>query len=199
MAREVAVAQAQFPAVSRITRRDVRLPPLWRSARSVGCSRPVRLALLATLSVAVIRTTVLDWRRVNGHSMAPALAPGQLLACNRLAYGFRLPGMSGYLVEWSAPQPGQLVIYSSPTDGECCVKRVALPPEGLRGLGPGEVWVLGDNSEESCDSRDHGPVPLALIHGRAHVISLTFFHTPRRYFSKAAGLILMSPRLFSPS
>jgi signal peptidase I len=141
---------------------------IWRS-------RLVRLALAATLGVAVIRTTVLDWRRVTGHSMSPTLAPGQLLACNRLAYGCRLPGMSGYLIEWSAPQPGELVIYSSPTDGQCCVKRVASPPGGPERLREGEVWALGDNAEESCDSRDHGPLSLSLIHGRAHTLSCAFF------------------------
>jgi signal peptidase I len=122
------------------------------------------------LGIALVRSSVLDWRRVSGNSMSPSLTPGQLLVCNRLAYGWRAPGMPRYLIAWSAPQPGELVIYSSPSDGQCCVKRVAAPPANRGELGDGEVWVLGDNSEESCDSRDHGPVPLSLIHGRAHVL-----------------------------
>jgi hypothetical protein len=108
--------------------------------------------------------------------MSPTIAPGRLLACNRLAYGLRLPGMSSYLTQWSAPKPGELVIYSSPTDGQCCVKRVAIAPAGAEESLEGAVWVLGDNSEESCDSRDHGAVPLALIHGRAHALPLAFGH-----------------------
>ena len=31
---------------------------------------------------------------------------------------------------------------------------------------PGHVWVEGDNSPNSYDSRHYGPVPLAQIHGR---------------------------------
>lgn len=31
----------------------------------------------------------------------------------------------------------------------------------------GHCWVVGDNLPSSLDSRDHGPIPLALIRGKA--------------------------------
>lgn len=31
----------------------------------------------------------------------------------------------------------------------------------------GHVWLLGDNPEESIDSRHYGPVPIGLIQGKA--------------------------------
>lgn len=34
-------------------------------------------------------------------------------------------------------------------------------------LPPGHVWLEGDNHHQSTDSRHYGPVPLALIRGRA--------------------------------
>jgi signal peptidase I len=128
-------------------------------------SRRVIAALLGlTALVAVARCSVIDWFRVTGPSMAPALASGDLIVCNRLAYGLRLPGMSRSVVQWAEPQVGDLVIFPSPDDGVRCVKRVAAPPSNS--LPAGCVWVLGDNSEESRDSRDHGPVPIASIDGR---------------------------------
>ena len=33
----------------------------------------------------------------------------------------------------------------------------------------GHVWVEGDNSERSCDSRIFGPLPLGLIKGRVFI------------------------------
>lgn len=39
----------------------------------------------------------------------------------------------------------------------------------------GHCWLLGDNLEESRDSRTYGPVPLALIRGKviARILPLT--------------------------
>ena len=31
----------------------------------------------------------------------------------------------------------------------------------------GHVWLLGDNPDESIDSRHYGPVPIGLIQGKA--------------------------------
>jgi Signal peptidase, peptidase S26 len=41
-----------------------------------------------------------------------------------------------------------------------------LPPPALQQVPRGHVWLQGDNLLLSRDSREYGPVPLALLRGR---------------------------------
>ena len=91
--------------------------------------------------------------------MEPAIHSGSVLVVNRLQYGLRLPGQSGYLVRWAAPKQGDVVVFYTPSGG-VAVKRCALikgtPLEGT--LGEGAFIAMGDNSLQSYDSRSYGPV-----------------------------------------
>lgn len=132
--------------------------------------------------------------RVKGPSMVPSYADGQVLFVNRLAYGLQGPIIGHYLWMWKAPTIGDPVVVRKP-DGQWVVKRVAgLPgmPMTVAGhtlevgdravsLTPAqEYWlsscaavpqdsmfVLGDNSDRSQDSRDWGFVPLGDVVGRS--------------------------------
>jgi signal peptidase I len=99
--------------------------------------------------------------RVRGRSMAPALLPGERLMFDRLAY-VRNP-----------PRAGDVVWVAHPLRPELrMVKRLAGVPGdtlGGRTLGRGEYWLLGDNTDESTDSRDFGPVRCRELLGRAWV------------------------------
>lgn len=46
----------------------------------------------------------------------------------------------------------------------------------------GRVWLSGDNASNSTDSRDYGPVPVALLRGRV-VARVSFFRRPAQFFS----------------
>ena len=115
--------------------------------------------LLAALLSAGDRL-VIPWV-VAGHSMEPALWPGDRLLIDRWTFRQR------------APRVGELVLFEGPS-GTPLVKRVAGPPRHaptypeLWGAGDGGPvhWVLGDHPEMSRDSRHFGLVPSTRIRGR---------------------------------
>lgn len=92
-------------------------------------------------------------------SMAPALRSGDYVFAVR----------SGPMV-----RAGDIVIFPHPDEPAMdLVKRVAARPgdsveraDGTVQLGPDDVYVLGDNSAESADSRQLGPIPLSSIEWR---------------------------------
>ena len=144
------------------------------------------LVLAAVLFVAVRLT--LQNTRVDGHSMEPTLHDGQYLMVNKLAYRFGDP-QRGDIVVFRSPQddgkalikrvigaPGDAVEI---VDGNVLINGVALvepylaesaPRSGNWGpwqLAVGEYLALGDNRNNSNDSRSFGPVSGSTIIGRA--------------------------------
>ncbi len=99
--------------------------------------------------------------RVFGHSMAPVLRPGQLVLIDQEAYRGR------------QPRRGEIVVARpSGLGGRAFVKRVVgLPREQVRlgartwALGAEEFFLLGDQQEQSMDSRIFGPVRLEELVG----------------------------------
>jgi signal peptidase I len=91
--------------------------------------------------------------------MTPTLRSGAVLVVFRLAYGLRLPGSPGYLLRWSGPKAGDVVVFLTP-GGDTAVKRC-----GVRSSGD-MFFALGDNYRESYDSRFYGPVPVDRVIGK---------------------------------
>ena len=82
-------------------------------------------------------------RRVSGKSMAPTLKPGRIVI-----------GQRGYDATRRL-KVGDIIIIKH--DGLEKIKRVAL-------LRDNEVYVLGDNSAASTDSRHFGWLPLSAVY-----------------------------------
>jgi signal peptidase I len=106
-----------------------------------------------------MKVFLFDFMVAAGPSMTPAIRSGAVLLVVRVAYGFRLPGATGYLLRWSAPKAGDVVVFLTPS-GDRAVKRC--------GVWDGEdtFFALGDNHRESYDSRFYGPVPVDSILGK---------------------------------
>jgi len=130
--------------------------------------------------------------RVDGSSMLPTLHNGEFVLVNRLAYRF------------DAPQRGDIVVFHYPPDPQQdLIKRViglpgdtvhvqggtvwvndepldepyiAQPPlySGTWVVPPGNLFVLGDNRNDSSDSHSWGMLPFENIVGKAVLIYWPF-------------------------
>ena len=98
---------------------------------------------------------------VRGRSMAPALLPSERLLIDRLAYVRNRPRAND--VVW--------VLHPSRPELRMLKRLAGVPGDTFCGrtLKRGEYWVLGDNAEESTDSRVFGPVRRRDLLGRAWV------------------------------
>jgi nickel-type superoxide dismutase maturation protease len=117
-----------------------------------------RLAVLLGLLLAGIFLftghVALPWT-VTGSSMEPTLAVGDLVIVDIWSYRYR------------EPRTGEIVLVIGPLpDDNPLVKRVAAAPAGDSGEHGTGLWLLGDNAENSTDSRHFGPVPVDRIRGR---------------------------------
>ena len=86
--------------------------------------------------------------------MEPHYRDGDRVLVNRYAFSFR------------RPQPGDAVVVRDPErPARHLLKRVASGPEGAND--PWAVYVLGDNAEQSRDSRAFGPLSVEAVIGKA--------------------------------
>lgn len=136
----------------------------------------------------------MDIVTVSGTSMEPALHDGDRVFVSRVHYGLPIPFMPGYIIRWSTPKKGDIVVYSQPTDGRLAMKRVwagpttavelenrrlraehisaSVSPKAARAFREepsvprGELLVIGDNRVESVDSRHYGPIKIDSLIGK---------------------------------
>ena len=120
--------------------------------------RAISAVVIAAAAVRLLRTIgvpPLSRYVVDGTSMEPAFRSGDRVLVNRLAYRRR------------DPHAGEVVVLRDPERlGHVLLKRIATAPEGIV-PGPSHIFVLGDNSAESRDSRAFGTVPSSEINGKA--------------------------------
>jgi len=170
-------------------------PPEWGATASpkneVGALHLLG-ELLQTLLIAGILFLIVNLAtariRVDGSSMEPSLHDGELVVVNRLAY------------RWSDLTRGDIIVFNFPfdpdrrfikrliglpgdrimvQDGRLYINNVpveepyiAAPPvyRGTWTVGPDEVFVLGDNRNNSSDSQNWGMLPINEIIGKAVVV-----------------------------
>ena len=84
----------------------------------------VRPMLVVVLVLCTFRSAVADWNDVPTGSMKPTIVEGDRILVNKLAYGLRMPFTDWWLMQWSGPQWGDVVVCFSPANGDRLVKRV---------------------------------------------------------------------------
>ena len=140
-------------------------------------ARWIVLLLALAIAVVIVRGSLVELSFVLGHSMQPTLDQGDLLVCNRLAYGLHVPLVERAIIDWARPQVGDVVIVRWPEDRHWCLKRVVVPPLSAQPLADNMVWVEGDNTLASRDSRSRGPIPIGNVRGRVHLPGCIRFST----------------------
>jgi len=157
-----------------------------------GNLKRIVLDILETLILAVVLyfgiNAVSVRVRVDGFSMNPTLQDGEYILVNRLAYKIGNP-VRGDIVVFSFPMdprqdlikrviglPGESI---SVQDGKVMINGVPLeepyiaaPPiyNGTWEVPEGQLFVLGDNRNESKDSHEWGLLPVENVVGRAILI-----------------------------
>jgi signal peptidase I len=170
---------------------EPQLQPDIENNQTVNLKRIV-LDILETLILAVVLyfgiNAVSVRVRVDGFSMNPTLQDGEYILVNRLAYKIGNP-VRGDIVVFSFPMdprqdlikrviglPGESI---SVQDGKVMINGVPLeepyiaaPPiyNGTWEVPEGQLFVLGDNRNESKDSHEWGLLPLENVVGRAILI-----------------------------
>lgn len=135
-----AAAAAGDPAL--LGEASARLDLLWRDhlalAARKGPARELLESALLALAVALCaRAFVVEAFKIPSSSMVPAVQVGDHILVSKLAYGLRLPFLNRFLVRWSEPRRGDVVVFANPREpGKDYIKRVI----GL----PGDVVELRD-------------------------------------------------------
>jgi len=112
---------------------------------------------------------------MEGPSMLPTLAnSGEIVIENIFSYRLRPNNLArGDLITFRSPlDPSRMVckrVIGLPGDVVCVDPTGEKAPSEEHVLVPkGHVWVSGDNTACSNDSRDHGPVSMALIRAKLY-------------------------------
>jgi signal peptidase I len=170
-------------------------PPEWGAHSSTGAGRRLLHAasdVVQTLLIALVFFLLVNQVtariRVDGASMEPTLHDGELVVVNRLAYLRHEPERGDIIVLRPPidPQrrfikrvigiPGDTILVQN---GEVFVNGILLHEpyiaeaplySGEWSVGPGEVFVLGDNRNNSADSQNWGNLDQDEIIGKAILI-----------------------------
>lgn len=170
-------------------------PHDWGASASPSLGRRILRAvseLLQTLLIAAILFLGINFVsariRVEGSSMEPSLHDGEFVVVNRLAY------------RWSEPQRGDIIVFYYPNDpSRRFIKRIIGLPgdevivkaghvtvnghlldepyilaapryQGTWNVGPDQLFVLGDNRNNSLDSERWGMLPFNEVIGKATLV-----------------------------
>ena len=112
--------------------------------------------LLTMAAMLAARASLADHYTVPSGSMEPTVQVGDHVCVDKLAYGLRLPVSHSYVVERDGPARGDVVVLTSPADGEVLLKRIAAIPGDEVSVHEGRLTING--IEVPVEERQHGVV-----------------------------------------
>lgn len=155
----------------------------------------IRLFFSVILLSLFVKVFIFDIMYVSGPSMKPSLTHGSFIVEFKLAWGIPIPFRNTYLIRWGKPGAGEIVIFPwlgryvikriaaientplvftsekgySVKIGEKVFQLTNEQFQKLKNadrVPDGMVFALGDNLDESRDSRDYGFVSYDSIRGK---------------------------------
>ena len=151
----------------------------WRFA--IDVLETVILSVLLFLAIDALSARI----RVDGFSMEPTLKDGEFVLINKLAYKWGEPGLGDVIVFHFPRDPEQEYIKRviglpgdtvNITNGKVYINGDALEEPYINAkpdyqsqwqVPEGQLFVLGDNRNNSSDSHRWGPVPMEYVVGKA--------------------------------
>lgn len=168
--------------------------------------------LIALVLAGIIRSFIIQPFKIPSGSMEDTLLVGDQLMAAKCIYGLRVPFGNSFIVRWSDPSPGDVIVFQYPDDPSIdyikrCVaiagqtveirdkqlyiddQPISLPEHAkfmdsrsLPGnIGPRDnfgpvtipedhMFMMGDNRDNSSDSRFWGFAPYENIKGKAFIV-----------------------------
>lgn len=100
--------------------------------------------LIALLIATSFKAAIADWYVVPTGSMKPTILEGDRIFANKLAYDLRVPYTTLHIASWDSPKRGDIVVFNSPADGRCLVKRVVGIPGDTVAMRNNQLFVNGE-------------------------------------------------------
>ncbi|OGH83926.1 MAG: signal peptidase I [Candidatus Magasanikbacteria bacterium RIFOXYA2_FULL_44_8] len=153
----------------------------------------IKVSILAGITIGLVRYYLFKPFYVKGASMEPNFYENEYLIIDELSYRFNEPKRGDVIVFKYPENPkeyflkriiglpgervkiseGRVIVYNDTHPEGFEISEAYLPKDLLTAgdkitaLGPHEYYVLGDNRQNSHDSRRFGPVDRSLVVGRA--------------------------------
>lgn len=103
--------------------------------------------IIAVLIATSIKSSLADWYVVPTGSMKPNIVEGDRIFANKLAYDLKFPYTTFHLGKWRDPKRGDIVVFNSPTESKCLVKRVIGVPGDRLEMKDNVLYVNGQASQ----------------------------------------------------
>ena len=113
------------------------------------------------------RLAIADWNPIPTGSMRPNILEGDVVLVNRVAYDFKLPLSGAALFSIGNPERGDIITFTSPSDGVRMIKRLVALPGDVIEMRNEVLTINGDVAEfsgpdASTETLDNGSTTSAL-------------------------------------
>jgi signal peptidase I len=131
--------------------KEIRMMESTATVKTKSTFREYAEAIVMALILALfIRTFIVQAFKIPSGSMIPTLAIGDHILVNKLSYGLRIPFLERYLLDYSKPDRGDVVVFIFPEDrSKDFIKRVV----GIAGdtveVRAKKVFINGKQADDS--------------------------------------------------